>query len=105
MTVKGAPTLIKPTRDPSKVVEGGAGKIPTRHEMEKERAKKEAEAEKGENIPSHSQIGTIPSLVSSELLAVKAGGPIKGQGGTHRFTLVDKDAVPLINGKKVSGCE
>lgn len=28
-----------------------------------------------------------------------------GSKGTHRFTLVDKDAVPLVNGKKVSGCE
>lgn len=36
----------------------------------------------------------------------EAEAAVKPTGlGTHRFTLVDKDAVPLINGKKVSGCE
>ena len=114
MTVKGAPTLINPppcqpdvSEDKIRVREDG--KLPTRHEIEKERARKEMEGkekEDKESIPPHSQIGTIPSLASSELISKDRG--VKGGkegGGTHRFTLVDKDAVPLINGKKVSACE
>jgi hypothetical protein len=123
MTVKGAPTVINsPASDPGPdhAAVGKDGKLPTRHDIEKERAEKsrlakntepkqgekDKKAEKKEDLPAESQIGTIPSLASSELLrnSPKKAGYSVG-GGTHRFTLVDKDAVPLINGKKVSACQ
>ena len=83
-----------------------------------------------EHDPIDSQIGTIPSLSSSGILHETHVEPFKpietkyqraqseetepGFGkeatrpaavGTHRFTLVGKDAAALLNGKKVSSCE
>jgi len=124
ITLRGSPTMIHPSPPPATVdVDSQGAKIPTRHEMEKERQEKEkqerekdkgkakeAEKERDEDATlTESQIGTIPSLASSELIGRAAqghnGGQVVDAAGTHRFTLVDKDAVPLINGKKVSACE
>ena len=116
MTVKGVPTVIKPAPEATVEHTGKDGKLLTRHEMEKERQEKEKETGRaeggvgGEDAMGESQTGTIPSLASSEIVAstTEKDGDKEadaGGGGTHRFTLVDKDAVPLINGKKVSACE
>ena len=83
-----------------------------------------------EHDPTDSQIGSIPSLSSAGVLhdaQIEPYKPIEtkyqraqseeteaGFGkevaqpvvvGTHRFTLVGKDAAALINGKKVASCE
>ena len=62
-------------------------------------------------------IGTIPSLTSQmeKLLTKHQRGEKEDRvdlerigkiaAATHRFTLVDKDAVPLVNGKKISSCK
>ncbi len=76
------------------------------------------------SIPADSQIGSIPSLASSDLL--KLVEPIKSietkyqrakseeteldnelprNTGTHRFTLVRSDAAALLNSKKASSCK
>ncbi|ORY27341.1 kinase-like domain-containing protein [Naematelia encephala] len=80
------------------------------------------------DLPPTSQIGTIPSLASSEMIKkdenagvaaekpktqtkyekareeerVEEAGSTPIGTGTHRFTLVSKDATPLLNGRKVS---
>lgn len=113
ITLKGAPTVIRPAPPPPADDICPAGvKLPTRHEIEKDRAEKSRLAnmdrtkEKKDEIPPESQIGTIPSLTSSGIIGKSPEkGDSASSGGTHRFTLVDKDAVPLINGKKVSACE
>jgi hypothetical protein len=109
MTVKGAATVLKPAPEATKETTGKDGKLLTRHELEKERQEKENENKQsgaGEDGMRDSHIGSIPSLASSEIIAGITKGNEEGKGGgTHRFTLVDKDAVPLINGKKVSACK
>ncbi|ORX35036.1 kinase-like domain-containing protein [Kockovaella imperatae] len=98
MTIRGQPALVN---------------IPTKatvNEEEKDHAALQA-------MIAQSEIGTIPSLASEmgKLLTKQQKGEQedkedlervrKSAVGTHRFTLVDKDAAPLWNGKKISSCE
>lgn len=110
MTVKGEPTVIIPIPEATAELKVEGGKLLTPHDLDQVRGEKEKE-EATEQVAAEEedteegQIGTIPNSANSNILAVHAKGKDVGGGGTHRFTLVDKDAVPLINGKKVSACE
>ena len=112
MTVKGSATVFEPAPQVTSEILGRSGKLPTHHELRKDDQETEKELKQvapAEEMMCESRNETIPTLASSEIIAARAKDNkqtnVAVGGGTHRFTLVDKDAVPLINGKKVSACK